>query len=99
MPLIGWAMLSAAEYPVVIWPGVWLPPILPLDPGLHTLLWNAHFYLAFCFFALILMHLAAGLFHALIRRDGVFEAMGPRLTHDEVAPADWRETPGPVRSR
>jgi cytochrome b561 len=99
MPLIGWAMLSAAEYPVVIWPGVWLPPILPLDPNLHTLLWNAHFYLAFLFFALILMHLAAGLFHGLIRRDGVFDAMGPRLTHDEVAPADWRETPGPVRSR
>ena len=99
MPLIGWAMLSAAEYPVVIWPGVWLPPILPLDPGLHSLLWNAHFYLAFLFFALILMHLAAGLFHALIRRDGVFDAMGPRLTHDEVAPAEWREPPAPVRSR
>jgi cytochrome b561 len=99
MPLIGWAMLSAAEYPVVIWPGVWLPPVLPLDPSLHSLLWNAHFYLAFLFFALILMHLAAGLFHGLIRRDGVFDAMGPRLTHDEVAPADWRETPGPVRSR
>jgi cytochrome b561 len=88
MPLIGWAMLSAAEYPVVIWPGVWLPQILPLDPSLHTLLWNAHFYLAFLFFALILMHLAAALFHALIRRDGVFDAMGPRLTHDEVAPAE-----------
>ena len=88
MPLIGWAMLSAAEYPVVIWPGVWLPPILPLDPNLHTLLWNAHFYLAFLFFALILMHLAAGLFHGLIRRDGVFDAMGPRLTHDEIAPAE-----------
>jgi cytochrome b561 len=99
MPLIGWAMLSAAEYPVVIWPGVWLSPILPLDPGLHSLLWNAHFYLAFLFFALILMHLAAGLFHALIRRDGVFDAMGPRLTHDEVVPADWREPRGPVRSR
>jgi cytochrome b561 len=99
MPLIGWAMLSAAEYPVVIWPGVWLPPILPLDPGLHSLLWNAHFYLAFLFFALILMHLAAGLFHALIRRDGVFDAMGPRLTHDEVAPAEWREPPAPVGSR
>ena len=77
MPLIGWAMLSAAEYPVVIWPGIWLPQILPLNPSLHTLLWNAHFYLAFLFFALILMHLAAGLFHALIRRDGVFDAMGP----------------------
>ena len=99
MPLIGWAMLSAAEYPVVIWPGIWLPQILPLDPSLHTLLWNAHFYLAFLFFALILMHLAAGLFHGLIRRDGVFDAMGPTLTHDEVAPTDWRETPGPVGSR
>jgi cytochrome b561 len=99
MPMIGWTMLSTAEYPVVIWPGIWLPQILPLDPSLHTLLWNAHFYLAFLFFALILMHLAAGLFHALIRRDGVFDAMGPHLTHNEVAPADWRETPGPVQSR
>ena len=90
MPLIGWAMLSAAEYPVVLWPGVWLPQILPLNPGLHTLLWNAHFYLAFLFFALILMHLAAALFHALIRRDGVFDAMGPALTHDEIAPAEWK---------
>src|SRR5580693_6520611 len=88
MPLIGWAMLSAAEYPVVLWPGVWLPQILPLNPSLHTALWNAHFYLAFLFFATILMHLAAGLFHGLIRRDGVFDAMGPRLTHDEVAPAE-----------
>jgi cytochrome b561 len=99
MPLIGWAMLSAAEYPVVIWPGVWLPQILPLDRSLHTLLWDAHFYLAFLFFALILMHLAAGLFHALVRRDGVFDAMGPALTHEEVAPTEWREPPAPIRSR
>jgi cytochrome b561 len=88
MPLIGWAMLSAAEYPVVLWPGVWLPQILPRSPSLHTALWNAHFYLAFLFFALILMHVAAALFHALIRRDGVFDSMGPLLKHDEVAPAE-----------
>jgi cytochrome b561 len=88
MPLIGWAMLSAAKYPVALWPGVWLPPILPLNPGLHTALWNAHFYLAFLFLALILMHLAAALFHALIRRDGVFDSMGPLLKHDEAAPAE-----------
>jgi cytochrome b561 len=99
MPLIGWAMLSAAGYPVALWPGFWLPQIVPQSASLHTLLWNAHFYLAFLFFALILMHLAAGLFHGLIRRDGVFDAMGPRLTGDEVAPADWREPPAPIRSR
>ena len=88
MPLIGWAMLSAAEYPVVLWPGVWLPSILPLSPSLHTALWNAHFYLALLFFAVVLLHVAAALFHALIRRDGVFDAMGPALRHDEVAPAE-----------
>ncbi|MGH6797877.1 MAG: cytochrome b [Roseiarcus sp.] len=88
MPLIGWAMLSAADYPVTLWPSVWLPRIVPQSASLHTLLWNAHFYLAFLFFALILMHLAAALFHALIRRDGVFVSMGPVLTHDEAAPAE-----------
>jgi cytochrome b561 len=88
MPLIGWAMLSAANYPVTLWSGFSLPQIVPQSASLHTLLWNAHFYLAFLFFALILMHLAAGLFHALIRRDGVFDAMGPHLTHDEIAPAE-----------
>jgi cytochrome b561 len=88
MPLIGWAMLSAADYPVTLWPSVWLPRIVPQSASLHTALWNAHFYLGFLFFAVILMHLAAALFHALIRRDGVFDAMGPTLTHDDAAPAE-----------
>jgi cytochrome b561 len=83
MPLIGWAMLSAASYPVVLFGSVHLPPILPLSPSLHTLLWHAHYYLAFAFFAVILMHVAAILFHKLIRNDGVFETMGPVLTHDQ----------------
>jgi cytochrome b561 len=77
MPLLGWGMLSAANYPVVLFGGLHLPKILPSSDSLHTLLWNAHFYLAFAFFALVLMHLAAALFHALVRHDGVFDAMAP----------------------
>jgi cytochrome b561 len=88
MPLIGWAMLSASAYPVVLFSGVHLPPILPQSDFLHTLLWNAHFYFAFLFFALILLHVAAALFHALVRRDGVFDAMASIAAHDEVAPAE-----------
>jgi cytochrome b561 len=88
MPLLGWGMLSAAAYPVVLFGGVHLPAILPLSDSLHTLLWNAHFYLAFAFFGLILLHVAAALFHALVRRDGVFEAMASVSTHDEVMPAE-----------
>jgi cytochrome b561 len=88
MPLIGWAMLSAASYPVVLFGGVRLPAILGPSDSLHTLLWNAHFYLAFAFFGLILLHFAAALFHALIRRDGVFEAMASVSADDGVAPAE-----------
>jgi cytochrome b561 len=90
MPLIGWAMLSAASYPVVLFSGVYLPQILPLSDNLHTLLWNAHYYLAFALFALILLHVAAALFHALVRRDGVFESIAPVSvsTHDKVVPAE-----------
>ena len=87
MPLIGWAMLSAGAYPVVVFGRVWLPAILPQSDSLHTLLWDAHFYLAFVFFALLLMHVAAALYHALIRRDGVFQTMASVSIHDEVAPA------------
>jgi hypothetical protein len=42
---------------------------------------DAYTVLAYVFFAIILLHVAAALFHALIRRDGVFRAMagiGPR---------------------
>ena len=44
-------------------------------------------YLAFAFFALLLLHVAAALFHALVRRDGVFETMASVVIYDEVAPA------------
>src|ERR1700678_2263114 len=81
MPLLGWGMLSAAAYPVVVFGGVRLPAILPQSAGLHTWLWDAHFSLAFAFFALVLLHVAAALFHALIRRDGVFQTMASVSLH------------------
>jgi cytochrome b561 len=77
MPLLGWGMLSAGAYPVVVFGNVYLPAILPQSDSLHTWLWDAHFYLAFAFFALVLMHLAAALFHGIVRRDGVFQTMAP----------------------
>jgi cytochrome b561 len=82
MPLLGWAMLSAAAYPVVLFGGLRLPQIVPQSDLLHTLLWDAHHYLGLLFYAVILAHLAAALMHALIRRDGVFAAMAPVPTRE-----------------
>jgi cytochrome b561 len=80
MPLIGWAMLSSASHPVRLFGHTHIFPILPVNPSLYARLREAHTYLAFLFFALILMHVAAILFHKFVRKDGVFETMAPVLT-------------------
>jgi cytochrome b561 len=77
MPLLGWSMLSAGGYPIVLYGPVHLPPIAPHDAGLYALLLRAHTWLAYLLFLTVLMHLGAALFHALIRRDGVFASMAP----------------------
>lgn len=75
MPLIGWAMLSAAGYPIVLYGPLHLPPILPHDDALYAALRSAHTLLAYLLFATILAHLGAALMHTLIHRDGVFASM------------------------
>ena len=75
MPLIGWSMLSAGGYPVVMFGGFHLPSIAPHDPTIYTVLRAAHTWLAAALFATVMMHLGAALFHAWVRRDGVFQAM------------------------
>ncbi|MGB6397609.1 MAG: cytochrome b [Bradyrhizobium sp.] len=75
MPLVGWGMLSAARYPIVLYGPLRLPPILPHDLTLYAWLRDLHTDLAYLFFATFLVHLGAALFHGLIRRDGVFASM------------------------
>jgi len=75
MPLLGWGMVSAGGFPVTLLWDIQLPAIAPHSATLFTLLHTAHVTLAFAFFALILLHIAAALFHALVRKDGVFESM------------------------
>ncbi|MDB5406689.1 MAG: cybB [Rhodospirillales bacterium] len=89
MPLVGWGMLSAERYPIVLYGTLQLPPILPHSVILYAWLRQLHTDLALLLFATILAHLGAALFHALIRRDGVWESM-----------ASWRqETVGETRRR
>jgi len=74
-PFVGWAMLSAGHYPIVMFGAVSLPPILPADPMLYAVLRTTHTILAFLFFAAILAHISAVLFHTLIIRDRLLGRM------------------------
>src|SRR6516162_8965307 len=77
LPLVGWSMLSAARYPVVLFGSVHLPFILPHDALLYAILRRTHTVLAYLLFLTILAHFGAILFHTLIVRDGMLFRMVP----------------------
>jgi cytochrome b561 len=75
LPLVGWGMLSAGHYPIVMFGPVHLPPILPANPTLYTVLRKTHTILAYLLFVAFLAHLSAVLFHTLIVRDRLLDRM------------------------
>jgi cytochrome b561 len=77
LPLVGWGMLSAARYPIVLFGSVHLPFILPHDAMLYAVLREAHTILAYFFFLTFIAHFGAVLFHTLIVRDGLLKRMAP----------------------
>jgi cytochrome b561 len=77
LPLVGWGMLSAARYPIVLFGSLHLPFILPHNVMLYAVLRQAHTILAYIFFLTFLAHFGAILFHTLILRDGILKRMAP----------------------
>jgi cytochrome b561 len=77
LPLVGWAMLSAGHFPIVMFGSVHLPPILPAKPELYATLRKTHTILAYLLFLTFLAHAGAVLFHTLILRDGILSRMVP----------------------
>ncbi|MGH7871129.1 MAG: cytochrome b [Candidatus Binatia bacterium] len=89
LPLVGWGMLSAARYPIVLFGSVHLPFILPHDALLYSVLRRAHTMLAYFFFLTFIAHFGAILFHTLIVRDGILKRMAPwNIRPEEAASTD-----------
>jgi len=74
-PLVGWAMLSAAGGPVVVFGTVALPRIAPFDAQLYWVLRQAHSVIAYTLMAVIAAHVSAVLLHTLTLRDRLIERM------------------------
>jgi cytochrome b561 len=85
LPLVGWGMLSAARYPIILFGSVHLPFILPHNALLYAILRKTHTALAYLLFLTIFAHFGAILFHTLVVRDGMLLRMVPwNLRRDEV---------------
>jgi len=52
-----------------------LPSIVAANAQVFAFLRKAHGYLAYLLFLTVLLHLAAALFHAWVRRDDVLDSM------------------------
>lgn len=93
MPLIGWAMLSAGGYPVMLSESLRLPPIFPTSPVAFAVLRHLHSWFALLLVLTFLAHMGAALYHGLIRRDGVLSSM---LRSGRKMPASTPEARAPV---
>jgi len=77
VPLTGWAMSSAAGFPIV-WLGMLpLPDFVPRDKALAEVLKEVHHVLAWGLGTLVLLHVAAAVKHHFIDRDGLLYRMVP----------------------
>ena len=88
LPLVGWGMLSAGHYPIVMFGPLHLPPILPVSPTLYAVLRKTHTIMAYLLFLAFLGHLSAVLFHILIIRDRLLDRMAlwPVRSHNHKDP-------------
>ena len=89
-PLIGWAMLSAARFPVVLFGPVHLPGIAAHNITLYASLRFCHSALALLLFLTFTAHVCAVLFHTLVLRDRLIDRMA-------LWPAQAGGTPGEQR--
>lgn len=77
MPLTGWMMSSAANFPVSWFGLVQLPDLIAPDRSLKEQLEEVHELLAMILIALALLHVAAALKHQFFDRDGLLFRMLP----------------------
>lgn len=77
MPVTGWLMSSASNYPVSWFGLAQLPDLVAPDPALKERLETVHEALARVLIALALLHVAAALKHQFVDRNGLLHRMLP----------------------
>jgi cytochrome b561 len=77
LPITGWMMSSATNYPVSWFGLATLPDLVSPNHDLHETLETVHHFLAWSLFSIAVVHIAAALEHHFIARDEVLKRMLP----------------------
>lgn len=81
VPVLGWANASSRGWSVRLLGLLPIPSIAPTGSSVGHAMGDIHGYLAWALFALIVLHIAAALFHRFVLKDRVLQRMlplGPR---------------------
>jgi cytochrome b561 len=74
-PLAGWAMVSATGKPVVVFGGLRLPPIAPVNINVYSVLRESHSVMAYLLVVVVAAHISAVLAHSVVLSDGMLKRM------------------------
>lgn len=77
VPLAGYVRVRAGGFPIESLDALGIPALVPRSDALAALAKDVHFYGGRAIALLIAMHIGAALFHAIIKRDGIFQRMWP----------------------
>ena len=77
MPLAGYVNAAAAGHAVSLYGIYLIPPLLPENNRLSQAAIAVHLVGQYFLYLFVLLHIAGGLMHGLVRRDGVLERMLP----------------------
>jgi cytochrome b561 len=77
MPVSGFLFATADGHPVSLFGLVTLPSPLPPSAALRSAAWVVHGGGQYAVYAAVGLHVAAALYHLLVRRDGVMARMWP----------------------
>ncbi len=77
MPVSGWVINSAANFPLTVFGWFDVPAIAPPDDDLKELASTVHWVLAWSIIAVVALHVAAALKHHFLLKDDVLRRMLP----------------------
>ncbi|PZX14469.1 cytochrome b561 [Palleronia aestuarii] len=79
MPLSGYIRVRAGGFPVEALDALGIPSLVPRSENLAGIAQGVHFYAAWALGLLVALHVAAALYHSVVRRDAVLARMWPPI--------------------
>lgn len=83
MAVSGYVRVVAGGFPIEGLDALGIPPLVPRSDTLAENAQWVHFNVRFVLVAFIILHIAAAIQHAVIKRDGVFARMWPLMARKE----------------